>query len=222
MEERRVVETMRRDPWVFTFNDVCPLLCVHTFKFRHRLNDNWNKGQSWIARYCLLPWESGGYFATYKRRAMPACRWSILLSPPCIFTLFFTFLAYGWCWLLLNFPRGHTPSLTWSYQMNQQSISGCRVCETLHHLCSPFINPPPPCYYHRTIPYSLLNPCLQVWCHTEHHSAALHIPQSLTSADIQHSLVASDTHTNALLTHSHKLKLHESTNAQTADTYTLN
>lgn len=76
--------------------------------------------------------------------------------------------------------------------MSQQSISGCRVCETLHNLCSPFINPPPPCYYLKTIPYSLLNPCLQDWCHKEHHSAALHIPQSLTSTDTYGSLVASD------------------------------
>lgn len=64
--------------------------------------------------------------------------------------------------------------------MSQQSISRCRVCETPYNLCSPFINPPPPCYYPRTIPYSLLNPCLQEWCHKEHHSAALHIPQTLT------------------------------------------
>lgn len=64
--------------------------------------------------------------------------------------------------------------------MSQQSISRCRVCETPYNLCSPFINPPPPCYYLRTIPYSLLNPCLQEWCHKEHHSAALHIPQTLT------------------------------------------
>lgn len=84
--------------------------------------------------------------------------------------------------------------------MSQQSISGCRVWETLHNLCSPFINPPPPCYYLRTIPYSLLNPCLQDRCHGERHSAALHIPQLLTPADTSGSacrLRRAHMHTNA-------------------------
>jgi len=71
--------------------------------------------------------------------------------------------------------------------MSQQSISGCRVCETLHHLCSLLINPPPPYYYLRTIPYSLLNPCLQGWCHTEHilcspYSTVSHLCWHLTLA----------------------------------------
>lgn len=41
IEERRVDETIRRDPGVSPFNDECPYyVYTEAFIFRHRLNDN--------------------------------------------------------------------------------------------------------------------------------------------------------------------------------------